>query len=198
MVFHEIPEERETRFNDVAADPEGRVFCGTMPTPDRKGRLYRLDPDRSTHLILENVGCSNGMGWSPDRRTMYHTDSTERTIYAFDYDRQTGGISNSRVFYFHSGDGVPDGMIVDAEGCIWTATYGGGGVIRLDPDGREMARIQMPAPNVTCPAFGGSDFEDLYVTTASGNNSAAPVGAGELIRISKAGKGLPEFRSRIA
>ena len=97
-VIDEIPDERETRFNDVIADPEGRVFCGTMPTPERPGRLYRLDTDGTLHLILEDVGISNGMGFTADHRTMYFTDTPTLNIYRFDYDRKTGGISNREVF----------------------------------------------------------------------------------------------------
>ena len=91
-VIDEIPDERETRFNDVIADPEGRVFCGTMPTPERPGRLYRLDTDGTLHLILDEVGISNGMGFTADQRTMYFTDTPTLNIYRFDYDRLTGDI----------------------------------------------------------------------------------------------------------
>jgi sugar lactone lactonase YvrE len=197
VLFPEMPEERETRFNDVSADPEGRVFCGTMPTPDRKGRLYRLDPDRSIRIVLEDIGCSNGMGWSPDRQTMYHTDSTEATIYSWDYDRPTGELSNRRVFYHHTSDGVPDGMTVDSYGCVWAAIWGGSCLIHLDPAGMEIERIAMPAKNVTCPTFGGPEYHQLYVTTASGDEENAPDGAGELILLEGAVRGVPEFRSRI-
>ena len=86
----EIPAERDGRFNDVIADPEGRVFCGTMPIGDRPGRLYRLDPDLSLHLVLDDAGISNGLGFSPDLTRLYHTDSTKRLISVFDYDRATG------------------------------------------------------------------------------------------------------------
>jgi len=197
VLIDHIPDERETRFNDVAADPQGRVFCGTMPTTDRKGRLYRLDPDLSLTVILENVGCSNGMGWSPDRRTMYHVDSAEATIFAFDFDPETGDTANRRSLFKLTTGGTPDGMTVDADGCLWAAVWGGACLIQVDPQGAEMRRIPMPAPNVTCPAFGGPEYLELYVTTAGGGQPDSPRGAGELIRVEVEARGVPEFRSRI-
>ena len=115
-VVEEIEGEQTTRFNDVIADPEGRVFCGTMPTRERKGRLYRLERDGSLHIVRENVGCANGMGFTPDRKQMYFTDTPTRQIVRFDYDVQTGALTNETVFANVSADaghGAPDGMTVD-------------------------------------------------------------------------------------
>lgn len=121
-VIEEIPEERDSRFNDVGADPAGRVFCGTMSTGDRLGRLYRLDSDGTLTAILDGVGCSNGIGFTPDRKQMYYTDSNKHEIYLFDYDRDTGEITNQRVFVKIPVElGLPDGMTVDAEGYVWSA-----------------------------------------------------------------------------
>jgi D-xylonolactonase len=104
----ELPDERETRFNDVIADPEGRVFCGTMPTPKRLGRLYRLDPNGSLTKILNGIGVSNGMGFTPDRQHLYFTDSAKREIYLFDYDQKSGTLSNQRVHItIPVGQGLP-------------------------------------------------------------------------------------------
>lgn len=97
-VIEELPDERETRFNDVIADPVGRVFCGTMPTRDRLGRLYRLDTNGKIVKVLDGIGTSNGMGFTPGRKQMYYTDSPKREIYLFDYDEPTGAITNKRVF----------------------------------------------------------------------------------------------------
>jgi D-xylonolactonase len=196
----EIPDERATRFNDVAADPAGRVFCGTMSTDERRGRLYRLDPDGSLRIVLEQVGCSNGIGWSPDRRTMYFTDSTEATIFAFDFDASTGEMTNRREFFTLKPGGtigVPDGMTVDADGNVWAAIWGGSCLVQIDPSGAEIRRIAMPAEKVTCPTFGGPAFDQLYVTTAGGDDEGAPHGAGELIRVDVEARGAPEFRSRV-
>lgn len=198
-IVEEIPDERTTRFNDVIADPEGRVFCGTMPTADRLGRLYRLDPDGHLTILLEGIGCSNGMGFTPDRKGMYYTDSPRRVIYLFDYDQATGALSNQRVFVrTPEGEGVPDGLTVDAEGYVWSARWDGSALYRYAPDGREVLRIPFPAKKVSCPTFGGQDYGDLYVTTAGGaHKDREGPGAGALFRLRPGVKGVPEFRSRV-
>jgi len=199
-VLEDIPDERESRFNDVIADPEGRVFCGTMPSPGRLGRLYRLAPDGSIVKVLEEIGTSNGMGFTPDRKQMYYTDTREREIYRFDYERATGEISNRRVFVrVPPGEGGPDGMTVDAEGYVWSARWGGGCLVRYSPDGEEERRIAFPARKVSSVIFGGPDYTDIYVTTAGGQNKEEEgEGAGALFHINLGIRGLPEFRSRIA
>ena len=198
-ILDEIPDERETRFNDVIADPLGRVFCGTMPTGDRLGRLYRLDPDGSLALLLEGCGCPNGLGFTPDRRGLYFTDSPKREIYLFDYDEDTGAITNRRVFVrMDEEEGAPDGMTVDAEGYVWSAVWDGNRLVRLAPDGVEVCRIAFPAKKVASVTFGGPDYTDIYVATAGGNDkdSEGP-GAGGLFRLNAGVRGVPEFRSRI-
>ncbi|MCC6168536.1 MAG: SMP-30/gluconolactonase/LRE family protein [Caldilineaceae bacterium] len=198
-ILEEIPDERETRFNDVFADPEGRVFCGTMPTKERLGRLYRLDPDRKLTLLLEGIGTSNGMGLTLDHKQLYYTDSSAKKIYLFDYDRGSGAISNQRVFV-DSGDeeGVPDGMTVDAEGYVWSARWDGYRLTRYAPDGSEERRVLFPAKKVSSVTFGGPDYMDMYVTTAGGNNKVENgPGAGALFRLRLGIQGLPEFPSRI-
>ncbi len=197
-VIDEIPEERETRFNDVIADPAGRVFCGTMPTRERPGRLYRLDTDGSITRILDGIGISNGMGFTLDRKRMYYTDSRARTIYLFDYDEKTGHLSNQRVFLqTPEGQGIPDGMTVDAEGYVWSARWDGSALYRFTPDGVEERRVQFPA-KVSSVIFGGEDLTDMYVTTAGGQNKAQEGhGAGALFRLNLGIKGLPEFLSRV-
>ncbi len=200
IIIDEIPDEVETRFNDVFADVEGRVFCGTMPTPDRLGRLYRLDPDRKLTILLEGIGTSNGMGLTPDRKQLYYTDSRAKKIYIFDYDQSTGDISNQRVFVDTSDEeGVPDGMTVDADGNVWSARWDGYRLTQYAPDGRELQRVMFPtAKKVSSVIFGGPDYTDMYVTTAGGNNKAENgEGAGALFRINLGIKGVPEFPSRI-
>lgn len=198
-IIEEIPDERGTRFNDVIADPAGRVFCGTMGTPERSGRLYRLDPDGTLTELLDGVGVSNGLGFTPDRRGLYYTDSPKREIYLFDYDADTGAISNQRVFVRTAeGEGVPDGMTVDAQGYVWSARWDGQCLVRYAPDGVEAMRIPFPAKKVSCVTFGGPDYTDMYVTTASlGNKPAEGPLAGALFRLNLGIGGVPEFRSRI-
>ncbi len=199
-LVEEIPDERETRFNDVIADPHGRVFCGTMAGGERLGRLYRLDPDLALTRLLDGIGCSNGLGFTPDRKGLYYTDSPVRRIYLFDYDEASGDIGNQRVFVeTPEGEGVPDGMTVDAEGFVWSAKWDGGCLVRYAPDGTEDRRVQFPARKVSSVTFGGEDYTDMYVTTAGGGDKAAEgPGAGALFRVNLGLRGVPEFPSRIA
>jgi D-xylonolactonase len=200
MIVDQIPDEVTTRFNDVHADTQGRVFCGTMPTKDRPGRLYRLDRDGSIHKVLDGIGCSNGMGFTLDRKHMYYTDSEAYTIYLFDYDEATGNLSNQRVFVHHDSSlGLPDGMTVDAQGFVWSAHWDGNALIRYNPQGEEVMRIPFPAKKVSSVTFGGDDYSDMYVTTAGGDNKPEEgEGAGALFRLRVPGvRGLPEYYSRI-
>lgn len=201
-VIDEIPAERGTRFNDVIADPAGRVFCGTMPTPERAGRLYRLDVDGTLTEVVDGVGVSNGLGFTPDRRGMYYTDTTQHVIYLYDYDAATGALSNRRDFVRVpqvEGEGHPDGMTVDAEGYVWGARWDGSCLVRYTPAGVEVQRAFFPAKKVSCVSFGGDDYGDMYVTTANRQGKALEgPGAGALFRLRLPGvKGVPEFRSRI-
>ncbi|MFO7698810.1 MAG: SMP-30/gluconolactonase/LRE family protein, partial [Anaerolineae bacterium] len=191
-IVESIPAEHDSRFNDVIADPEGRVFCGTMATREHDARLYRLDTDGSLHVVVEGVGVSNGMGFTPDGQGLYYTDTRKRTIDLFDYDRATGEISNRRVFAaVPDGEGGPDGMTVDAEGMVWSARWGGSCVVRYDAAGNVTRRIAFPARQVSCPAFGGPDYADLYVTTAGGQNKPElGAGAGGLYRLNVGVRGV--------
>lgn len=200
-VIERIPGEESGRFNDVIADPAGRVFCGTMPAGDRLARLYRLDTDGSLTTVLTGVGLSNGMGFSPDRSTFYFTDSNNRVIYRFDYDQASGGLSDQRVFArIDQGDAVPDGMTVDADGYVWSARWDGGRLVRYTPDGVEERAIEFPTMKVSCVTFGGPQYADMYVTTAGGDDREANgPQAGVLFWVRADGiHGVPEFRSRIS
>ncbi len=198
-IVNEIQDELKTRFNDVIADFEGRVFCGTMPTKSRLGRLYRLDPDGSCRVVMEEVGCANGMGFTFDGRQLYFTDSQPRVIWLIGYDRQTGELGGKRPFIqIPEGEGVPDGMTVDADGDIWSARWDGWGIYRYDPNGRLRQKIDMPVKKVTSVIFGGDDLGDLYVTSAGGDDPEDNGHqAGALFRLRTDAKGWPEHCSRI-
>lgn len=198
-VIAEIPDERETRFNDVIADPAGRVFCGTMPTKGRLGRLYRLDVDGTLTMVLEDIGCSNGMGFTPDRQQMYYTDTRRYEIYLFDYHQESGEIANRRLFaHVPEGEGGPDGMTVDAQGYVWSARWGGGCLVRYAPAGALVERIAFPARKVSSVTFGGPDYTDMFVTTAGGDNKEEEgQGAGGLFHLNLGIRGVPEFYSRV-
>jgi len=198
-LVNEMEDETDNRFNDVAADPAGRVFCGTMPTDTRSATLYRMDTDGSVTTVLEGVGLSNGIGFSPDQKQMYYTDSLARKIYIFDYDIDSGDITNQRVFVETPDDGsIPDGMTVDAEGYVWGARWDGSSLYRYNPDGEQVVQIQFPAKKVSSVIFGGVDLTDMYVTTAGGGNKAEEgPGAGGLFRLNVGIQGKPEFLSRV-
>lgn len=192
----------DTRFNDVIADPEGRVFCGTMPGDDHLGDCYRLDRDGSVTVVVEDVDIPNGMGFSRDLETFYFTESEARRIDAFEYDRETGRIGDRRTFLeTPPGDGVPDGLTVDSHDHVWSARWDGGRAIRYDPDGTPTTEIDVPARKVSSVTLGGPEYRDLYLTTAlaDGDRSDEGDGAGALFRVRDVGiKGVPEFRSRIS
>lgn len=193
-----IEAESDSRFNDVIADPGGRVYCGTMPTDDRGGRLYRLDTDGTLTELWDGLGIPNGMGFSPDEEVLYFVESEPALVYAFDYDAATGELSNRRVFADTSEQpGVPDGLTVDGQGYVWTARWDGASIIRYAPDGSVDASYELPVPYVTSLCFGGADFEDCYVTTADWDEDAGGERAGALFRISSPHRGKAEYTSAI-
>ena len=158
------------RFNDGAVDPLGNFWAGTMNENDPMapdGALYRLDAKGSVREVAEGFTVSNGIGWSPDRKTMYFTDTFRCVIMAFDYDRSTGAIANRRTFIrVPEGEGSPDGLTVDSQGFVWSAQWGGWQVVRYDPAGQVERRIRLPVANVTSCAFGGQALDQLYITSA--------------------------------
>ena len=198
-VIPEIPEERELRFNDVIADPQGRVFCGTY-TDGRLGKLYRLDIDGTLTKLLDGIGCSNGMAFTVDLKTLFYTDSLAHVIYRFDYDQNDGSIRNRQVFHeVPESEGLPDGCTLDSEGCLWFACWGGSCLIRLDPAGKVIARILIPAKKTTSLIFAGPTLTDIYVTSEGGKhrNQSDPH-AGALFHLTCNVPGRSEFFSEIA
>lgn len=201
-VIEHIPVERTSRFNDVIADPEGRVFCGTMSSEAGPGRLYRLDTDGTLTLLLEGIGCSNGMGFTPDGKGFYYTDTGKAEIYSFDYDRASGAITNQKVLIKVERtptEGAPDGMTVDSDGNIWSTRWDGSCMVCYNPSGEEIQRITFPVRKVSCATFGGADYADMFVTTAGGyaKDVDGPL-AGAIFRVRIPGvRGVPEFVSRV-
>jgi sugar lactone lactonase YvrE len=177
------PNLHGNRFNDGKCDPQGRFWAGTMDCEEKEGlgSLYRLDPDHTCHRTVDGIICSNGLGWSPDGRTMYYTDTWTHRIDAFDFDPATGEIANRRVFTeVPPGEGGPDGLAVDAEGGVWSARWDGWSVVRHAPDGTVDAVIEVPVPRPTSCAFGGPDLRDLYITSASVGLDQAALAAAPL------------------
>jgi sugar lactone lactonase YvrE len=161
----------DIRFNDGACDPAGRFWGGTVARDRRPGAgaLYRLDADGGITTMLEDVTESNGLGWSPDGGTFYYIDSGEPRprIRAFPCDLAAGTLGPPRDLVQPPAEhGTPDGLTVDADGCLWVAFWGGHAVRRYSPGGELLAELPVPVSQPSCPAFGGPDLEDLYVTTA--------------------------------
>ncbi|QHW35531.1 SMP-30/gluconolactonase/LRE family protein (plasmid) [Paenibacillus rhizovicinus] len=190
------------RFNDGKCDRKGRFWAGTMhmngdsPT----GALYCLHPDLRMSKLLTGVSCSNGITWSPDQRLMYYIDSPTRQIAAFDFDVETGTITNSRtVVEIPSDEGIPDGMTSDMEGNLWVAQWGGWRVSCWNPStGKRLAVIDVPAALVSSCTFGGSGLDELYITTArmglDGEQLRKQPGAGGLYRYKAGVRGMPSNR----
>lgn len=196
-VLESIPAEVDSRFNDVLADPDGRVFAGTMPTDERLGRLYRIDRDGSYRIVFDDLEIPTGMAFTADLQTLYLTESEAQTVHRFDYDEKTGELSNHGIFLVTPDEpGVSDGMTIDAEGDIWSARWNGGVLVRYDREGSELERIEFPSRKVASVTFGGPNYRNRYVTTAGGADRAAK-GDGAVFRMPAEVRGRAEFRSRI-
>jgi sugar lactone lactonase YvrE len=154
--------------NEGGCDPDGRFYCGSMAYDQRPGAgaLYRLDPDYSVHVVLENVTISNGLEWSPDGSRAYYNDTPTQRIDVFDYDGESGLTGRRPFAEIPTEAGGPDGLTVDEEGGVWVALYGGGAVRRYNPEGVLDEVIEVPAKQVTACTFGGSDLDQLFITTS--------------------------------
>uniref|UniRef100_A0AAY5EZJ2 Regucalcin n=1 Tax=Electrophorus electricus TaxID=8005 RepID=A0AAY5EZJ2_ELEEL len=165
----------------------------------KRGSLYTLQPDHSVVKHLDQVDLSNGLDWSPDHHIFY-TDSLKYMVEAFDYDLQTGGISNRRMVYrLKEDEGIPDGMCIDAEGKLWVACYNGGRVICIDPQtGTRLQTVQLPVAKITSCCFGGKNYSDLYITSATKGMDEEALAkqpeAGSIFKVTGLGvKGIPSY-----
>jgi sugar lactone lactonase YvrE len=158
-----------TRFNDGKVSPDGRFWAGTMDEEQLSrpiAALYRLDPDHSLHRVVDDLIVSNGLGWTGDGRTMFHSDSKGQVIWAYDYDAGSGTPSNRRVVARPTEEvGRPDGAAIDEQGYYWSAGISAGVLNRWSPDGRLDRSIPLPCSNPTAPCFGGADLKTIYVTS---------------------------------
>ncbi|BBC36715.1 SMP-30/Gluconolaconase/LRE-like region [Streptomyces graminofaciens] len=180
------------RANDAAVAADGSLYAGTMRYDEAPGggTLARFTADGTVETVLDDVAVSNGTGWSPDGRLMYYIDSPTRRIDVFDHE--TGELPTERRPFatIEEGAGFPDGLTVDAEGCVWVALWEGGAVRRYTPSGELDRVIELPTPRPTACAFGGADLTDLYISTARiGTDSPHPL-SGSLLVVPGAGKGL--------
>lgn len=169
-LFDLEPDNPNSRFNDGRCDPAGRFWAGSIvESLDRRvGVLYRYDPDGTCHRMVDNLICPNGLAFSPDGRTLYHSDSRQDYVFAWDFDAKTGGIRNQRIFLaMDMTEGRPDGAAVDAEGYYWIAHVNGWRVARYSADGKIDRTIGLPVQRPTMCAFGGDNLDVLYVTSAT-------------------------------
>jgi sugar lactone lactonase YvrE len=158
------PDRPGNRLNDAAVDADGRLWFGSMDDAERDptGRLYCLSREGLKAMDSGYV-ITNGPAFSPDGRILYHTDTLERTIFAFDLAKG-GEISNKRIFVrIEDGAGYPDGSVVDADGCLWTGLFGGWAARRYSPNGELLRTVRFPVSNITKLAFDGTT---VYATTA--------------------------------
>jgi len=196
-----IEEPAGNRFNDGKCDRRGRLWAGTMDTVQWDapvGKLYRLDPDGLVTEVLAGMRCSNGLGWSPDERTFYYTESFAHHIHAFDHDPKTGALSNRRLFarIDPASGAFPDGLTVDADGFVWSAQPVYGRLVRYAPDGSIDRIYDTPVSRPTSCAFGGKDLSTMYITSARNSLTAKELAeeprAGGLFSFEPGPKGLPE------
>ena len=155
------------RLNDAAVDPAGRLLVGSLALDHREGdaALFRLEPDGTTTLLRNAMNLANGIGWSPDGTTLYLNDSVPGTVWAADYDVASGGPSAWRPFVTDL-HGAPDGLVVDAEGCVWVAEWNGSRVTCFSPHGEVRHVVHVPVPHVTAAAFVGPERDRLLITSA--------------------------------
>jgi sugar lactone lactonase YvrE len=179
---------RNERFNDGKCDPRGRFWVGTIyePRDPPLAALYRYEAGALARMVGD-ITVGNGLGWSPDARTLYCSDTKAHTIYAFDFDAATGALDQRRVFAsfpikqaqqdLNTYGGRPDGAAVDSEGCYWSALFEGQRLLRLSPDGKVNREIRLPVRCATMPCFGGPDLKTLYITTSRENRPTAELEA---------------------
>jgi sugar lactone lactonase YvrE len=165
------PDQPDNRFNDAKCDRQGRFWAGTMGSVQwdaPSGSLYRLDASGQVERMQPNCVCANGLGWSPDNRVLYFTESFRYAVYAYDFDPTAGAITNRRVFasVTKKSGAFPDGLTVDAEGFVWSVHNAVGKVVRYSPAGKIERVVDIPVPRPCGCGFGGDNLEVLYITTA--------------------------------
>ena len=196
-----------TRSNDGASDVMGRLWFGTMqnnfdkdgesiPIKENIGKLYRVDKDNIITIVEDNIGIPNTFVWSPDNKNFYFTDTLDGNIMKYDYDVETGSLSNKQ--YFANFDrGFPDGSTMDTDGCLWNCRWGGSCVVRYTPSGEVDQVIEMPVENITNCVFGGKDLKTLFITSANNPGKNQHELDGSLFSINLNYQGLEDHKSKI-
>ena len=196
-----------TRSNDGASDVMGRLWFGTMqnnfdkdgesiPIKKNIGKLYRVDKDNIITTVEDNLGIPNTFVWSPDNKNFYFTDTLDGNIMKYDYDVETGNLSNKQ-FFANFDRGFPDGSTMDTDGCLWNCRWGGSCVVRYKPSGEVDQVIEMPVENITNCVFGGKDLKTLFITSANNPGKNQHELDGSLFSINLNYQGLEDHKSKI-
>jgi len=201
VLLPNAPEAGVVGFNDLTTDPQGRVYVGSLgyrPTvrgdPPRPGALHLIYLDGSSRIVAPDVAVTNGLGFSPDGRRLYHSDTQARVVYVYDV-LPDGGLADRRVFARFD-EGMPDGLAVAADGAVWVAAVHAGAVLVFDAAGSPLRRFRFPVPMVTSLCFGGADLRDVYVV--SGSEGSGREDAGAIFRLRSDAPGLPRPLARVA
>ena len=196
-----------TRSNDGASDVMGRLWFGTMqnnfdkegesiPIKENIGKLYRVDKDNIITIVEDNIGIPNTFVWSPDNKNFYFTDTLDGNIMKYDYDVETGNLSNKQ-FFANFDRGFPDGSTMDTDGCLWNCRWGGSCVVRFTPSGEVDQVIEMPVENITNCVFGGKDLKTLFITSANNPGKNQHELDGSLFSVNLNYQGLEDHKSKI-
>lgn len=204
-VLKQFADEGSTRFNDVIATPAGDVLAGTIGRTPTSGGLFLVRPDLSITLLHRGTGCANGLAFSPDLSTCYWTCTTRRSIFAYNFDPITSGLSRERVFLTAEPDtGYPDGLTVDRDGNLYSARWAGGAIHVYTPQAKPLSILRFPVKTISSATFAGPTLTDLYATSAQGNYDLATHASidhtkpdGTLYMIKDVATGLREYRSKI-
>lgn len=193
-------------FNDITTDRTGRIYAGALgflPTESelsgigadgKPAPLFLIDLDGSVRIVHPTVKLTNGLGFSPDGKILYHADSGDRTVYRYDVHAD-GSLTDRRPFATVA-HGLPDGLAVDVQGSIWLAVAHAGEVLVFSPDGSTIRRLRFPVAMITSLCFGGDDMRDLYVV--SGSDGTGRSDAGTIFRLRSEAPGVPISPARVA
>jgi sugar lactone lactonase YvrE len=178
FLVHPEPDRTMNRLNDGKVGPDGCFWVGSMHDAVPRassGALYRVTPDGQCQRVRDNIKVSNGLAWSPDGATMYHADTREACVRAFDFDAASGAMTNERVLIaLTEAQGLPDGASVDAAGHYWSAGVTAGRLNRVSPEGALIESIELPMAAPTMPCFGGPDGRTIFVTSLASDRRGRP------------------------